>query len=135
MARALVALLILMAAAVAARAGEPADSIRAVIADQIAAFEANDLAAAYAHASPAIQAKFPTPEVFGRMVRTGYPMIWRPSRYQMLGLSETPRGPVQTVLIEDREGRLYEAEYEMREIDGAWRINGVYLRALPGAGA
>lgn len=126
---------VLAVAAAPARAGEPADTIRAVIADQIDAFLAGDLEAAYAHASPMIQGKFPTPQVFGEMVRTGYPMIWRPRRVEMLDLTETARGPVQKVLVEDQAGRLYEAAYEMRLIDGRWRINGVYLRALPALGA
>lgn len=126
---------VLAVAAAPARAGEPADTIRAVIADQIDAFLAGDLEAAYAHASPMIQGKFPTPQIFGEMVRTGYPMIWRPRRVEMLDLTETAGGPVQKVLVEDQAGRLYEAAYEMRLIDGRWRINGVYLRTLPAVGA
>ena len=86
-------------------------------------------------ASPTIQSKFGTPEGFRYMVETGYPMIWRPARYEMLALAETAAGPVQTVLFQDREGRLYEAAYEMQLIDGVWRINGVRLRALPGVGS
>ncbi|MFQ5564865.1 MAG: DUF4864 domain-containing protein [Paracoccaceae bacterium] len=118
-----------------ARADEPADSIQAVIVAQLDALQANDLAGAFAHASPAIQSKFGTPEVFQSMVETGYPMIWRPARYQMLVLAETAAGPVQTVLFQDRQGRLFEAAYEMQLIDGVWRINGVTLRALPGIGS
>ncbi len=127
--------LALLAAALPVRAEEPADSIQAVIISQIDALRANDLTAAFAHASPTIQSKFGTPEVFGQMVETGYPVIWLPARYEMLALAETDIGPVQTVLFQDRNGRLFEAAYEMRLIDGAWRINGVYLRALPGVGS
>ncbi len=118
-----------------ARAEEPADSIQAVIVSQLNAFQANDLTAAFAHASPMIQSKFGTPEVFRRMVETGYPVIWRPASYQMLALAETAAGPVQTVLFQDREGRFFEAAYQMQLIDGVWRINGVYLHALPGVGS
>jgi hypothetical protein len=116
-------------------AEEPADSIEAVIGSQIAAFQRNDLAEAFGHAAPGIQAIFRTPEMFGRMVETGYPMVWRPARYQMLGLAETPEGLVQTVLFEDRSGRLHEAAYLMQEVDGVWRIAGVSLSVLPGIGA
>ncbi len=118
-----------------ARAEEPADSIQAVIVSQLDALQANDPAAAFAHASPTIQSKFGTPEGFRHMVETGYPMIWRPARYEMLALAETAAGPVQKVLFQDREGRFFEAAYEMQLIDGVWRINGVYLRALPGVGS
>jgi hypothetical protein len=127
--------LALAALALPVRADEPGDSIRAVIVDQLNAFRANDLGAAFAHASPMIQSKFRTPEIFGQMVQAGYPMVWRPSRYEMEALTETPRGPVQTVLFEDQHGRLFEADYEMRQVDGEWRINGVTLRELPGLGS
>jgi len=51
-----------------ARADEPADSIQAVIVSQLNALQANDPAAAFAHASPTIQSKFGTPEVFQNTV-------------------------------------------------------------------
>lgn len=117
-----------------ARADEPGDSIRSVIESQIAAFRANDLEGAYAFASPMIQKKFGNPQFFGQMVETGYPMIWRPSRYEMLRLEETPSGLVQVVLFEDATGRLHEAGYLMELLDGKWRINGVHVRHRPGVG-
>ncbi len=132
---ALLAAMFLAQAEGPASAEEPADSIQAVIVSQLDALQANDPAAAFAHASPTIQSKFGTPEVFRRMVETGYPVIWRPARYQMLALAGTAAGPVQTVLFQDRVGRLFEAAYEMQLIDGVWRINGVSLRALPGVGS
>lgn len=125
----------LVVAALPTRADEVGEAVRSVIAEQLDAFLDGDLESAYTHASPMIQRKFPSPEIFGEMVRTGYPMIWRPARTEMLDLVETPRGPVQKVLVEDTAGRLYEAEYEMRLIEGEWRINGVYLRSVPGLGA
>jgi hypothetical protein len=84
--------LALLAAALPARSEEPADSIQAAIVAQLDAFQANDLTAAFAHASPMIQSKFGTPEVFGRAVETGYPVIWRPARHEMLALLETTTG-------------------------------------------
>jgi hypothetical protein len=135
MRRILVLMVLLLAAALPARAEEPADTIRAVIEAQLDALRANDLAGAFAHASPMIQSKFRTPEIFGRMVETGYPMIWRPAGHQMLDLVETARGPVQKVMFQDRQGRFYEAAYEMVLVDGVWRIDGVYLRPAAGVGA
>ena len=119
-----------------APAGEPADSIEAVIADQIAAFQAEDLSAAFSFASPGIQSKFGNPQNFGRMVRQGYPMIWRPADWRWGALEQTPRGWVQTVMFQDAEGQLYEADYLMeQQTDGTWRIDGVRLRQMPGAAA
>lgn len=117
-----------------ALADERMESIPAVIEDQLAAFGRNDLDAAFAHASPGIRAMFGEAATFGRMVETGYPMIWRPVQHQMLELVETPAGPVQTVLFEDNAGRLHEAGYLMELVDGTWRIAGVALRQLPGIG-
>lgn len=129
------AIALALAAGLPARPGEPGDSIRSVIVAQLDAFRINDLDAAYAHASPMIQSIFRNPQVFGRMVETGYPMIWRPYHYEMLTLTVIPSGQVQTVLFQDRQGRFHEADYEMRLIGGEWRINGVRLRALPGVGS
>lgn len=110
-------------------------AIEQVIQQQLSAFQANDLDTAFSFASPTIQEKFGSSERFGQMVEMGYPMVWRPSRYQMQRIVQTEMGPVQVVLFEDGAGRLHEAGYLMQQIDGVWRINGVKLRALPGVGS
>ncbi|MEL6335870.1 MAG: DUF4864 domain-containing protein [Pseudomonadota bacterium] len=125
-----VALVAVLLAAPLAMADDAA--IRAVIEDQIADFQKNDLDGAFSHAAPSIQGKFGSPARFGQMVQSGYPMIWRPKRYEMLGLSETVLGQRQTVLFEDQNGAFWEADYTMRLIDGTWRIAGVTLRRAPG---
>ena len=130
--RILIALMMLMLAALPVRAEEPADSIQAVIDDQIQAFQRSDLEAAFAHASPTIQEIFQTPGRFGQMVSGGYPMIWRPSRWEMRSLENFAGTLVQIVFFEDRQGDQFEAAYEMIQVDGVWRINGVQLRRLPG---
>lgn len=137
MLRTFAAVLVLLAAFAAptARAQDDGSGIPAVIADQIGAFLRGDLDAAWAHASPTIQGVFGTPERFGQMVREGYPMVWRPSRWEMRERTAIADGFVQTVLFEDAQGRLFLADYEMRLVDGVWRINGVALRELPGMGA
>ena len=117
------------------QAEEPGDSIQAVIADQISAFQTNDVERAFTHAAPNIQRIFGTPERFGEMVQQGYPMVWRPARYEWLQIVQTDFGPVQVVLFEDLSGRLHEAGYLMEQVDGIWRINGVKLRARAGVGA
>ncbi|MEM6490264.1 MAG: DUF4864 domain-containing protein [Pseudomonadota bacterium] len=65
-------------------------------------------------------------------MQQGYPMIWRPERWEMGALNDTPGGPRQTVIFTDRDGVVWEADYLMREVDGTWRIAGVSLRRLPG---
>ena len=110
----------------------PDAAIEAVIADQIAAFQRDDFEAAFGHASPGIRAKFGPPENFGTMVRQGYPMIWRPARVEYGALETRGDSYVKTVVFEDASGMLFEADYRMALVDGAWRIRGVRLRRLPG---
>lgn len=119
---------------ISANAQEQNPDITAVIEQQIQAFQDNDLNEAFSYASPMIQRKFGSAAIFGQMVETGYPMVWRPSSYRMDRLIETDAGLVQIVMFEDATGRLHEAGYLMKLIDGKWRINGVHVRPQPGVG-
>jgi hypothetical protein len=106
-------------------------AIRAVIAQQLAAFGRDDGAAAFAFASPGIQARFGTPERFMAMVRSGYAPVYRPRETEFRGLAAGPEGPVQQVLFVGPDGRPVLALYTMeREADGSWRIAGCRLVAL-----
>lgn len=101
---------------------------RDVISNQISAFQADDVTRAYQFASPFIQEKFGSPETFGRMVREGYPMVWRPSEITFLETRETNGRLWQEVLLRDAAGRGWIAEYELVELDGTLKINGVRIR-------
>lgn len=136
---ALVGLLAAAAAPVAAaraRAedGEAAAGIRRTISRQIEAFRADDWPRAFSFASPGIRGVFGTPENFGRMVRQGYPMVWRPQAFVFGDLE--PRGERlrQTVILTDAEGRTHVADYFMVRSEGAWRIDGVRIRPRQGTG-
>jgi hypothetical protein len=109
-------------------------AIRQVIADQLAAFEADDFTAAFDYASPTIRGIFGTPERFGRMVRQGYPMVHRPADHRFLEARESPRGTLQRVMITDAAGRLHLLEYEMIEAAGRYLINGVRILRAAEAG-
>jgi hypothetical protein len=122
----------LFAAAMAARA-EDGPGIRGVIEDQLDAFQRDDWAGAFAHASPGIRSMFRTPENFGRMVRGGYAMVWRPADVEYGPLESGPRGPVQIVYFTDAEGGRWVAAYSMTQVDGEWRIDGVRIRRLEDA--
>ena len=60
--------------------------IQNTIRAQIEAFQADDFARAFTFASPNIHALFGTPQAFGKMVREGYPMVYRPTDVAMLEL-------------------------------------------------
>lgn len=125
----ILSILLTLLAAAPLRADESA--ARAVISDQIAAFQAGELGRAFDYASPFIQNKFQTPETFGNMVREGYPMVWRPSEVTFLEAREIDGKLWQEVLLRDVGGRGWIAEYEMVEMDGEMRINGVRIREAP----
>ncbi len=105
-----------------------AAAIRSVIERQLAAFQRDDDAAAFAFAAPAIQAIFGTAEAFMEMVRRGYAPVYRPRGTEFASLVVTADGPVQKVLFAGPDGRLVLALYCMeREPDGSWRISGCVL--------
>ncbi len=115
--------------ATSARADEVA--IRDVIASQIEAFQADDFATAFTYASPSIRQIFRTPENFGNMVRQGYPMVWRPVEMNFLSIEMVDGMLWQNVMIRDRRGELHVLEYQMIQMEGAWKINAVRIRPMP----
>jgi Domain of unknown function (DUF4864) len=102
-------------------------AIETVITSQLDAFNGNDGASAFSQASPMIQGMFRDPGTFLGMVQSGYPQIYRSRSAKFLKLGTVNGRLVQTVLIEGADGAFVTAAYEMIEIDGAWRINGVSL--------
>lgn len=121
-------------AAPAAAAEAPA-AIHRTIERQMAAIARGDFVEAFSYASPQIQRRFVTPQNFGNMVRHGYPMVHGAQRHVFGAIQ--PIGPRlrQTVVITDKTGRAWIADYDMIEIDGAWRIDGVSLRRAVQMGA
>lgn len=126
----ILSLVIAFGLAGAARADGAA--MRSVISDQIEAFLAKDPKRAFDYASPFIRRKFGTPETFGDMVRNGYPMVWQPSDVTFLDLEVIDGTPYQSVRMRGPDGKSWIVEYEMVEVDGKWRINGVRVREAPG---
>lgn len=100
--------------------------MRAVIEAQMQAFRVGDTGAAFTHASPMIQGMVGGVDGFGRMVSEGYPMIWQPGEVQFLGLRNEGGRPMQRIMLKDTGGALHLFDYEMTEVGGAWRINGVF---------
>jgi hypothetical protein len=103
-------------------------AIRAVIQDQLAAFQRDDGPAAFAHASPAIRTRFGTPENFMRMVRQGYQPVYRPRRVEFLDLLTVQGDLIQKVRVVGPDGTEAIALYQMqRQPKGGWKINGCAL--------
>lgn len=109
--------------------------IRGVISDQIAAFKADDFEMAFTFASPGIKRLFGSPGRFGQMVRSGFPMVWRPAGVRFTDLSVRDGRQVQSVIVTDQAGTLHVLDYEMVPGQEGWLINGVWVREADGAGA
>jgi len=104
-----------------------------VISRQLDAFARGDATTAYAQASPVIQAKFQSKEIFMAMVRQGYAVLIQPQRVDFLGAKETSDGPVFGVQVYARDGSSWIAAYQMvRDESENWRINGCQLMRLSG---
>ena len=113
----------------------PEPGIEATIGAQIDAFLIDDFAEAFTYASPMIQGMFGTSDRFGQMVQNGYPMVWRPGDVEYLELRDVAGALWQRVMIRDRLGGVHMLDYQMIQVGGDWRINGVQLLRAPDVGA
>lgn len=109
--------------------------IQDTIRSQITAFQADDFAKAFTFASPNIHMLFGTPENFGKMVREGYPMVWRPSDVTMMELRFIGGAFWQRVRVTDGKGQSYLMDYQMVEGPEGWLINAVQMQVAPYVGA
>ena len=112
-------------------AQDPSSGIQSTINGQITAFQTDDFDHAFSFASPSIQRMFGTASNFGAMVRSGYPMVWRPRSYQFADLREISGVLWQMVLIQDQSGALHALDYRMIQVEGTWRISGVQILPAP----
>jgi len=106
--------------------------VRNTISSQIEAFKENNIAKAYTFAAPNIQAQFPNPDVFGLMVRNGYPVIWRPKSFKFTKFQDLGNKSIQRVLFQSYDGRLETYDYILEKYDDLWKIAGVLTINLAG---
>jgi ketosteroid isomerase-like protein len=128
----IVGLLVIIALSAAApvKAQDTADAgaIRAVIEQQLAAFQRDDGAAAFGFAAPSIQEHFGTADNFMQMVRSGYQPVYRPREVAFGALTTVAGNLVQRVLLVGPDGVAVVALYTMeRQADGGWKVAACYL--------
>jgi len=105
-----------------------AKAARAVIEGQLAALAADDAKRAFGYATPALREQFGTPENFIEMVRTSYPVVYRPASVAFLKPQWFERELVQGVHMSDGHGVLWLALYRLqRQKDRSWRISACQL--------
>ena len=83
-------------------------------------------------ASPSIQKRFGSPDVFLTMVARGYPQVYRPRSFQFAERASRDGATLQKVIVVGPDGVAVAAYYEMIQVDGKWRINGCQIAKLPG---
>ncbi|MEQ9813908.1 MAG: DUF4864 domain-containing protein [Azospirillaceae bacterium] len=111
-------------------------AIIATIESQIDAFQRDDAAGAFTHASPNIQRIFPTPDIFMDMVRQGYQAVYRPREVTFLDLAPEGGRWVQRVLFVGPDGVPVIASYFMiQDASGRWLIDGVIFEEGSGLAA
>ena len=110
-----------------ARADDVAAAQR-IIRAQEQAFARDDAAAAYSHASPALQEVFQRPEIFMMMVQQAYPPVYRHRSFEF-GEAKAANGQIaQRVHIVDDNGEAWEALYTLeQQADGSLKITGCSL--------
>ena len=112
------------------RAEDPVAAAQAVVSRQIAAFLAEDEAAAFADAAPNMRNGITDSTKFLEMVRARYKPVYVARNYAF-GRSKLVGGGelvLQEVMVADREGRDWTAIFEVRLMDdGVYKINGIRL--------
>ena len=107
-----------------------------IISSQIDAFRKSDIDEAYNFASPFIKSRFANAEIFGQMVKNGYPMIWSAKDYKFLEFTFFNGALVQRVLFMDSKERIFVFDYELRQYESeTWLINGVFKVSSASSGA
>ena len=115
----------LKAAVFADEGGTVMEAVRYTISAQIGAFKDNDVKKAYTFAAPNIQAQFPNPDIFGLMVRNGYPIIWKPKNYKFTTFKDLGNKCIQRVLFQSDNGSLASYDYILEKDGNLWKIAGV----------
>ena len=115
----------LKAAVFADEGGTVMEAVRYTISSQIDAFKDNDVKKAYTFAAPNIRAQFPNPDIFGLMVRNGYPIIWKPKNYKFTTFKDLGNRCIQRVLFQSYNGSLESYDYILEKDGNLWKIAGV----------
>ncbi len=102
-----------------------AKQMQAVIQAQLDAFAADDAKRAFSFAAPKVRDAFGTPDRFIAMVRTGYPVVYRPAAVSFFKPQTLDGAFIQRVQLTDENGGVWLATYQLeRQRDRSWRIAG-----------
>ena len=103
-----------------------------VVQAQLDAFAADDASLAFSYAAPNIKAMFGTPAKFLQMVKSSYPVVYRPTSVTFLEPESDGVAIIQPVAMTDAQGSEWVAVYRLEPVSGkdiSWLIAGCVLRA------
>ena len=95
-----------------------ATAIAMVIQAQLDAFAADDASLAFSYAAPNIKAMFDTPEKFLQMVKSSYPVVYRPTSVTFLAPESDGAAINQPVAMTDMQGSEWVAVYRLEPVSG-----------------
>jgi len=107
-------------------------AIAMVVQAQLDAFAADDASLAFSYAAPNIKAMFGTPAKFLQMVKSSYPVVYRPASVTFLEPESDGAAIIQPVAMTDTRGSEWVAVYRLEPVSGkgiSWLIAGCALRA------
>jgi len=99
--------------------------IENVISAQLEAFKAKDIYQAYSFASPHIKRRYPSPEIFDKMVRASFNDIWDSKQYLFKNMNQIDDVTYQEVLVFSQSDVATDYLYSLSKYNGKWLITGV----------
>ena len=113
--------------------GTQTRQVQLVVRAQLDAFAGDDAPRAFSYAAASIQQMFGTPDQFMEMVRSTYPVVYRPASVAFLTPKADGKTIVQPVHMTDGQGVRWLAVYRVQQLkDKSWRIAGCVLVASSG---
>ena len=100
-------------------------AVQAVVQNQLAAFAKDDAAKAFSYATPELRKSFGSSSAFMAMVKSSYPVVYRPASVVFLKAEKAGDDVIQRVQMLDANGESWLAMYSLqRQKDKTWRISG-----------
>ena len=103
-------------------------AVQTVVQNQLAAFARDDADKAFSFAAPELRKSIGSSSAFMAMVKSGYPVVYRPASVTFLKPESVGDDAVQRVQMLDSGGASWLAVYSLqRQKDKTWRISGCML--------
>ena len=103
-------------------------AVQTVVQNQLAAFAKDDADKAFSFAAPELRKSIGSSSAFMAMVKSGYPVVYRPASVTFLKPESAGDNAVQRVQMLDSGGTSWLAVYSLqRQKDKTWRIGGCVL--------